>query len=115
MFPRIGITAGDPAGIGPEIVVRALAEARLPASGVVVFAEPELFDGRCHEGGAGVLPRWTGEGSPGETPCLFPVTPERVPKDFAPGAPSAFGGRVAAAAVEAAVRAALEGKLDAPL
>ena len=31
MYPRIGITAGDPAGIGPEIAQKAMADARVRA------------------------------------------------------------------------------------
>ena len=33
MRPRIGITTGDPAGIGPEIIRAALASGRLPEDG----------------------------------------------------------------------------------
>src|SRR5688572_9515062 len=37
--PRIGITLGDPAGIGPEIVLKALASADRPAADYIVFGD----------------------------------------------------------------------------
>ena len=44
-LPRLAVTAGDPAGIGPEILASALADGRLPALGrIAVFAHAELFD-----------------------------------------------------------------------
>jgi 4-hydroxythreonine-4-phosphate dehydrogenase len=39
MKPRIGITVGDPAGIGPEIVLKALAAADRPAADYIVFGD----------------------------------------------------------------------------
>jgi len=36
--PRIGITVGDPAGIGPEIAVKAAADPR-----VLAVCEPQLY------------------------------------------------------------------------
>jgi 4-hydroxythreonine-4-phosphate dehydrogenase len=42
MLPRIGVTAGDPAGIGPEIVAKAIADSRvLAACQPVVYGPPE--------------------------------------------------------------------------
>jgi 4-hydroxy-L-threonine phosphate dehydrogenase PdxA len=49
MLPRIGITAGDPAGIGPEIARKAMTDAR-----VVAACEP-LFYGPEHEFQPGAL------------------------------------------------------------
>ncbi len=43
MAKRIGITLGDPAGIGPEIVRAALASGRLPEAEYRVFGQPEGY------------------------------------------------------------------------
>ena len=48
-LPRIGITAGDPAGIGPEIARKAMADGRVTAA-----CEP-LFYGSQHPFAPGVL------------------------------------------------------------
>lgn len=46
--PRIGITMGDPNGIGPEIIVRALASAEVQdICAAVVFADSEVMDKAC--------------------------------------------------------------------
>ncbi len=109
------MTAGDPAGVGPEIVARALADGRLPAAGrVVVVAEPGLFDAACRGAGLEPLPRWDpGEGVPADFPCLLPVAGGPVPADFTLGRPSAYTGRIAALCVEAAAKRALAGEFDA--
>ena len=41
MTPRIAITAGEPAGIGPDLVLT-LAEAKLPAQ-LVILADAKLL------------------------------------------------------------------------
>lgn len=109
------MTAGDPAGVGPEIVARSLADGRLAALGrIAVVAEPTLFEDACRRVGLGPLPRWEPhEGSPPEFPCLLAIEGGPIPADFAPGQPSAYTGRVAARCVEAAARRALAGELDA--
>ena len=95
---RLGITAGDPAGIGPEIVARALAAGQLPPGAtLLVWAEAETFDRACADAGLDPLPRATADADSG--PALVPVDAGPVPDDFALGTPSAFTGRVAAAAV----------------
>ena len=43
--PRIGVTPGDPGGVGPEIVVKTLARASaLPPAAYVLFADPRIVD-----------------------------------------------------------------------
>ncbi|MEZ5063286.1 MAG: 4-hydroxythreonine-4-phosphate dehydrogenase PdxA [bacterium] len=114
---RIAVTAGDPAGIGPEIVAKALRERRLQRLGdVVVFAEGQTFDAACMAAGVPALPRVDsaaaapGAGGPA---VLAPVDVEAVPADFELGRPSAWTGRVAATCVERAARAALAREVDA--
>ena len=108
--PRLGITAGDPAGIGPEIVARALAAGALADLGrVSVWAEPGTFDAACRAAGLAPLPRTeTGDG-----PRLVPVDVGPIPDGFGPGRASAYGGAAAAAAVRGAAAAALAGAIDA--
>jgi 4-hydroxythreonine-4-phosphate dehydrogenase len=109
------VTAGDPAGIGPEIVARSLADGRLSAAGrVAVVAEPALFDAACRDAALDPLPRWDPhEDAPADFPCLLPVDAAPVPADFALGQPSAYTGRIAALCVEVAAKRALAGQLDA--
>src|SRR5262249_9772830 len=85
---RIGITLGDPSGIGPEIVRRALADA--PDIDAVVFGDPGLID----------------------VPGLVPVT-RLAPADRVPGRPTPAGGEAQVAYLEAAVRAAAAGEIQA--
>jgi 4-hydroxythreonine-4-phosphate dehydrogenase len=98
--PPVGITLGDPAGIGPEIVVRALA------------ARPEL-DVRVY-GDEGLLRRAAG------TLGLPPIPVARIaqvthvpPDDVVPGQPNATTGRAQVKYLMEATRAALSGEVAA--
>jgi len=112
--PRLGVTVGDPAGIGPEIVARALARGELGQRGpVLVYAEPSLFAAACRAAGAD-RPDAAQDGEAADAGArLRPVEVGAVPRSFAVGSPSAFTGAVAAACVEAAARDALAGRVDA--
>ncbi len=44
MNPRIGITLGEPKGIGPEIVVRSLAESNRPDVQFFIYGNPTIID-----------------------------------------------------------------------
>jgi len=112
-------TMGDPAGIGPEILVRALAlrslrrDARLAAVGDPEVMEraarharvplrfrpvpPDAFDPRA-DGGPGI-------------PLI--LSTDGVWGDFEPGVPSPETGRAAARAIEVAAGLALEGRASA--
>src|SRR5262245_32304362 len=112
--PRIGITMGDPCGIGPEIALEACLD---PA--VRERAHPVLIGGRD-------LFRWALEGVPGvardrldailegrdEGAAFLEVTRADT-RRLARGEGGAEGGRVSAEAVRAAVRAILRGEIDA--
>jgi 4-phospho-D-threonate 3-dehydrogenase / 4-phospho-D-erythronate 3-dehydrogenase len=78
--PRIGITVGDPAGIGPEIARKAAED-----PGVLRICEPVLY-------------------GPSKEPEL---------RGFALGQVSADAGRAAYEAIVAAVRDAVDGRIDA--
>jgi len=82
--PRLAVTLGDPRGIGPEVVAKALALGALPADVVVL-----------------------GSGERGAEPSAAPPSP--APRSLLPE----VAGRIAGEAVEEAVRLALTGEVDA--
>lgn len=99
--PRIGITLGDPAGIGPEILVKALPE-------IVERCQPVVFG-----------PRWAFDDAIAVTKSahehdleITELDIER-PRDFAFGQVSAGNGEAAMRAVHAAARECLAGNIDA--
>ena len=115
-LPRIGITMGDPAGIGPEVVLKAVAEAEvLSTCAPVVIGDAQLLahaarklDLRC---GYDIVRR--GETFPAEFegPVIYHL--DNVRADIEPGVESAEAGRAAAEYVEAAVELCAAGVLDA--
>jgi 4-hydroxythreonine-4-phosphate dehydrogenase len=113
--PRhLAITMGDPAGIGPEIIVKACtALAPRIAAGdlrlLVIGSGPALDQARALVGGA-PIPEVTAEG---EWPALafLQAGPEGEP--IRPGVLSADGGRLAYLAVERGVRLAQAGRVGA--
>lgn len=93
MTPRLAVTCGDPAGVGPEVALRALASVgdRVTAT---VFGPPELF--RKLAGRFGLsLPRLVACGSGSEWK------------------PSVESGRAALSSIEAALREVQGGRADA--
>lgn len=100
-LPRIGITIGDPAGIGPEVLVRALPEIQQRCTPVVYGA------------------RWAVELGASVARTDLPDNLEikevdnHKPNDFEFGKVSAACGRLAIDSVEAAATAALDGELNA--
>ncbi|HTO52234.1 MAG TPA: 4-hydroxythreonine-4-phosphate dehydrogenase PdxA [Myxococcota bacterium] len=92
--PRIGITVGDPAGIGPEVVAAALR----------AFAnEPVAL---CVYGDLGAVTRAGGVLPPGPNQ-------EHASAPVVPGKPAAAAAAGIVRAVEQAARACLAGELDA--
>ena len=114
--PRVGITFGDPAGIGPEIVLKSATEVRCrSACRLVILAD------------AGELRR---QARLLNLPCDYPVVHEETMTDDDPsevvicdvgavcadtrfGALSAVSGRAAVRCIEAGVRLCLDDRLDA--
>jgi 4-hydroxythreonine-4-phosphate dehydrogenase len=116
MKPILAITMGDPAGIGPEIVVKALASPRLwrACRPVVVGRLPVMeAAARALGGGIAFAPVDAADQSAAGSRCLLVETgPERdrIPP---PGRASAAGGRAAVEAVAGATQLALDGFVDA--
>lgn len=113
--PRVGITVGDPAGIGPEIVLKSAADASLrSACRQLIIADA----GELHRQ-AQIL------GLPCDYPVLNPDTSGaaehdvaicdvgEVSKAVAFGQLSAAAGRAAIRCIETAARLCLDGSLDA--
>lgn len=96
--PRIGITLGDPSGIGPEIVSRTLREAPVELRArVIVF------------GDRGVLDRAGGVPADVSLEEVTSLSPDRS----RPGEPHPDGGVAQVRYLEAAAAAARGGRLDA--
>jgi 4-hydroxythreonine-4-phosphate dehydrogenase len=105
----VGISLGDPAGIGPEIVVRALAER--PRAPVLVFGERALLDAASRVTGAPpVDPRRVRE-----VAYAVPGPPGAGPREpqISPGLPNLRSAYAQMAYLEAATQAALSGELRA--
>jgi 4-hydroxythreonine-4-phosphate dehydrogenase len=97
--PRLALTVGDPAGIGPEIVLKALASAARPEGDWVVYGALASLEDRASR--FGLRP-------PASLGVDFVDTGGGP---FAVGRVSAEGGQAAAAAVLRAARDALAGRV----
>jgi 4-hydroxythreonine-4-phosphate dehydrogenase len=116
-LPRIGVTMGDPAGIGPEVVLKAVAEAEvLAACAPVIVGDAQLLahtarklDLRC---GYEIVRR--GEAIPDAedgAPVIYHL--DNIGASVAPGVESAEAGRAAAQYIEAAVELCGAGAIEA--
>jgi len=100
-LPRIGITLGDPGGIGPEITLKALASPGLPEAEFILFgARTVILSESDRLGLSSVLKRHS----------IKDVDPQG---SFITGMPSAESGMASFACVEQAVEAAGRGELQA--
>jgi 4-hydroxythreonine-4-phosphate dehydrogenase len=102
MRPRLALTTGDPAGIGPEVVLKALAAPERPDADLLVYGPLALLEERARRFSLR-LPSTLGA----EMVDVPAVDEVRL------GSPSLPGGRAAAEAVLAAARDALAGRVDA--
>ena len=111
--PTIGVTCGDPGGIGPEVVVKALARrGALPAAAYVVFADPRVIEAEEERLGLRITPgEWSPEQAPG--PGVFLAAVAGLDEPPAIGRVSAGNGGSSFRAFEAAAAAAGEGRLEA--
>jgi 4-hydroxythreonine-4-phosphate dehydrogenase len=101
MRPRIGITVGDPAGIGPEVVLKALAAPECPEADYIVFGSMEALADRAARFS---LPPPQDRGA-----RVVDIEP---PEPVTPGQVSAAGGHAAARAVLRAVTEVRVGRLQ---
>lgn len=115
-LPRIGVTMGDPAGIGPEVVLKAVAEPEVLAACVpVVVGDAQLLAHQARKldlsCGYEIVRR--GESFPAELdgPVIYHL--DNVRPDIEPGVESGEAGRAAAEYIEAAVELCAAGHVDA--
>lgn len=101
--PRIGLTLGDPGGIGPEVVLKTLAWPELPPADYQLFGPPSLLTAEAErlELSAALEHCRLQDAGP-------PAPPLRIR-----GKPDPENGRVSFAAVEQAVAEANAGRLEA--
>jgi 4-hydroxythreonine-4-phosphate dehydrogenase len=115
--PTLVVTMGDPAGIGPEIVVRALASPALRrVARLIVAGEPEIMARAAARTRTRIRFR---EAPPGEMDLRadgagipLVVSSQEGWSAIEPGAGTAISGRMAARAIEAAAGLALQGGVD---
>jgi 4-hydroxythreonine-4-phosphate dehydrogenase len=102
MTARLAVTVGDPAGLGPEVVLKALARADVSAAEVAVYGPVAVLQDRARRFGL-------------RPPESLGVRLVDVPAagEMKLGATSPAAGRAAADAVLQAARAAMAGELDA--
>jgi 4-hydroxythreonine-4-phosphate dehydrogenase len=100
--PRLAITVGDPAGIGPEIVLKALASPEPPAADHIVFGPMSVLLERAQRFH---LPTPQDSGA-----RVVDVPVEEV---ITPGVISAPAGKAAAESVLRAIREVQGGRIDA--
>jgi 4-hydroxythreonine-4-phosphate dehydrogenase len=119
-LPRIAIATGDPAGIGPEVSLKAALDARTrQICRPVVVGDPVVLE--AHARAAGLAARFNVIGaderdraaaaSNGTIDVLPAPMPEPVAIQF--GTHGAAYGRAALASASRAIRAALSGEVDA--
>jgi 4-hydroxythreonine-4-phosphate dehydrogenase len=113
--PSLGLTMGDPAGIGPEIILKSL-EALAPRIGAGELAPVVIGTASCIEASARQLGLAI-ELDGGEAPAVWPkvrlIEAASTAQVIEPGRLSAEAGRLAFAAIERAVRLAMDSEIDA--
>jgi 4-hydroxythreonine-4-phosphate dehydrogenase len=108
-LPRVAITMGDPAGVGPEVTLKALRERELyEVCRPVVFGTVAALE--REPAAQGIEFDTTGDDASPERVLVHPVSDVDPPPY---GEVSAAGGELAVAAVRAATEAALAGRIDA--
>jgi 4-hydroxythreonine-4-phosphate dehydrogenase len=114
--PRIGITMGDPSGIGPEVVLKAVAEPEVLAACVPVIVgdaqhlahTARTLDLQC---GYEIVRRGEPFPEDPDAPVIYHL--DNIKGNIAPGVESGEAGRAAAEYIEAAVELCGAGAVDA--
>jgi 4-hydroxythreonine-4-phosphate dehydrogenase len=115
-LPRIGITMGDPAGIGPEVVLKAVAEEEvLRCCAPIIIGDAQLLahnartlDLQC---GYEIVRRGEPFPDPITSPLIFHL--DNIEGHVDPGIESGSAGKAAAGYIEAAVELCAAGSIDA--
>jgi 4-phospho-D-threonate 3-dehydrogenase / 4-phospho-D-erythronate 3-dehydrogenase len=114
--PRVGITIGDPSGIGPEVVLKTIAEPQVREACVPVVicdAQELSHQARRLDLVCGLPIYNRGEGVPHDAdgPVLYNLANVRGPVDM--GVESGACGRAAGEYIEAGVELCMRGEVDA--
>lgn len=112
--PTIGITMGDPAGVGPEIIVKALRSRKVRSlCRAVVIGRPEVLDSASRSLGSTQYFEPVSDPSRRTAAGSSPLIEAGASlADLRLGRPRAAGGRAAVAAIEKAAELALAGEID---
>jgi 4-hydroxythreonine-4-phosphate dehydrogenase len=111
--PTIGVTSGDPGGIGPEVLVKTLSRAAgLPAAAYVVFADPAVIAAEERRLGLRVAALPWSPAAPA-VPGVFLSAVPAPSGATGPGTSSAANGEASFRAFEAGVEAAGSGRIRA--
>ena len=105
---RLAVSVGEPAGIGPDIVIRAARELR--RFNTVLLADPQVLRERA-EMLDGDLPAVAYE--PGDRAPGLSIAPVRLVHPCRPGRPDARNAPAVLAAIERGVKGCLSGEFDA--
>lgn len=111
--PRIAITTGEPAGIGPDLVL-SMAQLAQPVERVVI-ADPELLQQRAQQLGLAVeLRSWDPQLSPSPSPAgSLNVLPAKLKAPCLPGQLDPNNAEYVLATLQAAVDGCLQQQFDA--
>jgi len=115
-LPRIGITMGDPAGIGPEIAVKALEDPALfEIVRPVVLGDPGALERQVKVDSGASVRDVNAMDEAGLEPGVADVlaVSHMDPDRYRPGRPTLEGGQSMMSAIIRAVELALQGELDA--
>ncbi len=107
--PVLALTMGDPAGIGPEVCLRAMADPHVREACIpVLYGEPSLAEECARKLGLeDLLPRRIRAPMPGLREAAMVAVPATGLESFAPGRPDAATGRIAFACIDRAIEDAL--------
>ena len=114
--PRIGVTMGDPSGIGPEVVLKAVAEPDvLAVCTPVIVGDAQLLahQARTLDLTCGYEIVRRGEPLPAESAAPLIYHLDNIVGEVAPGVESGASGRAAAEYIEAAVELCGAGEVEA--
>jgi 4-hydroxythreonine-4-phosphate dehydrogenase len=111
---KLAITMGDPGGVGPEIIIRAIAseEIRGLCSPVVIGDRSVMEEALKLVDSPLRLRVITDPGEPVPAADVIELIDAGVLSEFKKGKPTAEGGKASAAYIRKAVKLALDGKVD---
>lgn len=106
--PRLALTPGEPAGIGPDLIVQLAASGRLPPD-IVIIADPALLSDRAGRLGLHIqLSEYHPDKVP--SPGNIPVLPVTLRGTISPGAPRAVNAAYVLETLDTACRGCLDGR-----